>query len=305
MDPPDLGSLESRYTTEFHELFNMGRRGSKSPALEPFGASRGDGCGQSAQRESEPRSLPAPGVPRTLRLGQANPRETTACLGQTSETPDFLPRGLGVDSGRRWHTPECVGSSFAAIFMPMPLPRKAPRASDCTHLFCRSSGTGTGVSVTAPAASRGRQVEGCGILSRKTAVVRVHVASIPGSRTSRASLCPGACRPSEMRVGSCRTPQISRCLRHESTVRPYGRAGYQNYVQGEWQVARKMLLCTSAILGSKEVPETAQRRQSSASASTYPIYIYLSIYLSIAISPHRATSSDNDEAHHHAIMLML
>merc|ERR1719253_1229910 len=36
--------------------------------------------------------------------------------------------------------------------------------------------------------------------------------------------------------------------------------GYQNYVQGEWQVARKMLLCTSAILGSKDGPSSALLR---------------------------------------------
>eukprot|EP00428_Durinskia_dybowskii_P028233 CAMPEP_0170250202 /NCGR_PEP_ID=MMETSP0116_2-20130129/24914_1 /TAXON_ID=400756 /ORGANISM="Durinskia baltica, Strain CSIRO CS-38" /LENGTH=502 /DNA_ID=CAMNT_0010501131 /DNA_START=205 /DNA_END=1710 /DNA_ORIENTATION=- len=33
--------------------------------------------------------------------------------------------------------------------------------------------------------------------------------------------------------------------------------GYQNYSQGEWQVARRMLSCTRAILGSEDGPSTA------------------------------------------------
>ena len=40
-------------------------------------------------------------------------------------------------------------------------------------------------------------------------VVRIHVASIPGSRNSRASLCPGELRPSNIRIDSSRTPESS------------------------------------------------------------------------------------------------
>jgi len=36
--------------------------------------------------------------------------------------------------------------------------------------------------------------------------------------------------------------------------------GFQNYSQGEWQVARRMLSCTRAILGTEDGPSSALLR---------------------------------------------